>query len=353
MSEPPRVFGLGPITILLLSVLLSASIYLGRVAWRKARAAPAPSFDPARIELGTLRPEWMGLVEAEAFFADYLRVAGKPFSLLDDASYLSWLSRLRGLPWVAAVHAEKLPPSELKLTLELRRPWLLAAGPGRWLSWVADAGYLLPLPVRSLREHEGLRSLHQQQETGPGVFAVPAAGTVLPKDPPGLLPRLLGVPELLPGEEGRRYCVSASAIARVWHESMRPLIKGTGVELFGIDASNQSWQVSPRLARYRLVLRNREGRALLASWGHAPGGQFSEIPPETKRAVLKELLAQYPGLVQVESCDLRFPKTWRERLRLREGSPRSLAPSPSRPGTLAPFRPKLREERGSRLRQDR
>jgi hypothetical protein len=315
-----RVLGLTPLSWLLLSCLLSFGIWLGRSALREARADDRFRFDPRCVDIDSQLPVWFDRAQARSFFEQYLGLAGEPFSLIEDEAFAAWLERVRDLPWVLGLHAERRLPDQVQLAFDLRRPRIYAQGPGRWISWVAEDGMLLPLLASHVQSGERERALWDELESGGAPFAVPAAGSEIPAPSPGTLPLLLGIGEVLPGEEGVLRRSGVARIARTWAEELEPALRAKSREsawapqLYGVDASNAAWQISRAKARHRLVLRSQDGRAVLAAWGHEPGARYEQIPSAEKLAVLLQILRSYPGLVGLHSLDLRFPQTWEQRL---------------------------------------
>ncbi len=300
-------WGAGIVVGVGVSVAMLVSFGRDTVAWAKAR--PEYLFDPARVALGDASPRWLEPEMAQAFFADYLAVAGAPFSLLDDAALEQYLGHVRALPWIRELRAKRMLPNELAMDFELRRPVAAAFGARDrgaevWL-FAADGSRLgrvrlaQPLPAASRRDGVDLPS---------PVFGIPWLIGASAEKQGGLALRL------------------AARIVPIYRDQVRPRVR-EGLRdplariptLVAVDASNFGYVVDPTRGEFSLLVRCSDGETARLEWGHAPGTQYRVTPWHEKAKVLVKILTARKGLAAVLSADLRYKAGWRRTLVLRSG----------------------------------
>ncbi len=287
---------------LIAAALLGALALAGSKAIHWAKERPDFAFDPMRLSLRGASPEWFEAPMARAFYATYAAMAGAPFSLLNGESLEAFALRLQEHPWVRSSSVEPVLPDRLRVSVELRRP-LAAVADGSRLRLVDADGAILDLlsADAKLPTDVEARGSASASPEGSGPFGLPWIQ--------GLGP--LGI--------DRDAARAAASLVQEWRSEVEMLLKralGSQVPgLVAIDVSNHGLRLAEHESEYVLVVRGVDGPVRIA-WGHAPGGVYrTRIQAEQKVAILVACLRSHPGFAGLGWVDVRFPKSWRERLR--------------------------------------
>lgn len=336
MEQPKEGPRFSPFLLPVLAILIGA-FFLGKRLLQAPPVGAAYRFDPRRIALEGLRPQWLQPSMAKAFFRSYLQASGESFPLLDTPAYEAWLGRLRGLPWVAAVSARRLVPNRVRLQLGFKRPrGLVFFGKQGW-AFVSQEGDLLP-GDQALLIH-GIRA-HRPESPNPSAYSPPLPGQIW--DPPvrrGALPVFypLGVqaqaPRNTPPDPGwsrslREMALLATELQTQFLPRARQIasafqVPGGLPPLLGISGGAPppvEGEGAFETSDYYLLMRSRSGRVVWLAYGHAPGSPLAMIPWEEKALVLGKILRDHPGLHGLLQGDLRFRRYWKKHLRVPSAS---------------------------------
>lgn len=277
-------------TTVAVAAVLGVCVLGGASVLGWARRRPAYRFDPMRLELAGSAPRWLTPEMARALFRSWRRVGGASFSLLDGAAVRDFLSRVERLSWVRSVQAEVRLPNEMELRLVLRRP-VATCRDATGRPWLLDAeGVRLPTG-RDAAANADLPTVVGARS----VADVRAGARLVARVLEGLLPRVAELAAL-----------------------PQPVLP----RLVAVDVENLGYRLSPGRAECELRFRGAQGAVADLAWGHPPGSPYREIPIDDKAEVLALLLHERPGLAGVACADLRFRRTWRDRLVLTEpGTP--------------------------------
>jgi hypothetical protein len=256
-----------------------------------SRASPVVALDAVGLRE---RPEWLTGDLLVAVLADLQPWLDGGLPILDDDGARRLRAGLSDVAWVAGVHFERVFPDRLRASLTLRRPVLrVRSGDGAPICLVDRTGVVLPwldlpeLPETTLRAEGGRTSM------------VARPGAVAPDD----------------------RVVAAAAVAVEWRDELRALMPEAPL-LLEVDATNLGERWLPAHARYpeiRVALRRDDGAAVVFAYDHPPGSAAPRIATADKAAVLRKILARYPGLHGLVAGDLRFTQRWQDWLQPRDG----------------------------------
>lgn len=221
-------------------------------------------------------PPWLRDELLTQVALDLAPVLAGGVGLLDEPACERLLASLRAVPWVAEANLRRIYPDRLRTELVLRRP------------------------VARLRAGDVELTLDEN-------------GVCLPSPPRLDLP-VVDVLRPLPGNHGAVHqdpaVVAAAAVAAEWMTAIVPAVPGAPT-LLRVDASNLGYAGDAgRTCEVRVALQRTDGGLAWLEYDHPPGSAAPRIDPETKAAVLRQLLAAHPGLAGIASADLRFARRW-------------------------------------------
>ena len=232
MAGPSGTFIRGSILVLGLGSIVAVGAY----AFRWTRNLDEFRFDPMRVELGQMCPDWLEPPMARALFASYERVAGEPVSTLSGDEVRAFQARVEALPWVRAVRVTRRLPRGATLDLELVRPEVVSSlGTGGvtsrvGLALIGRGGVRLPIDT----SRGALSAVTADR------FDLPFAGTMVVSGPLGM-PVVLGSEPV--SDSGVDPSVgAAAAIAEVLREKLLPHTR----ELLGEAGRRRLGATGPR-----------------------------------------------------------------------------------------------------------
>jgi len=287
----------------------------------KASLAGSYRFDPRRLDLRQAAPAWLAPPMARSFFRDYLEISGRPFALVDDRAFDSWLEALRRLPWVAGVRARRRLPRRVDLDLELRRPEVCVPSRIGGFRLLSAEGRELPLDASDCR----------------AVMAPPpepsAVGAAWKGSSPFDLPWILGGGPWPPESKAEaRPWREASALASLCRRKFWPRVGRILRALRENEAGKPAPNLEPPVlvaidvtqlaglggiredsADHALLVRTPDAVLVRLLWGHGRESPYERIPWEEKALTLAHILQRFPGLQGLSQADLRFPNRWLDR----------------------------------------
>jgi hypothetical protein len=223
-------------------------------------------------------PPWLRADLLTAVALDLAPVLNGEVGLTDAEGAARLLRRLRAVPWVRDAALQRVYPDRMRAALTLRQPAALLRA-GTQVQLVDGDGVCLP----------GACALDLPEiEAGH-----PQAG--------------------VPGEPHPDPAVrAAAAIAAEWAHEIAPRVDDAPA-LRRLDVTNVGYRANPsRWCETRVGLARTGGGLAWLEYDHAPGSAAPRVPAATKVAVLRGLLAAYPGLAGVEHADLRFKNRWQD-----------------------------------------
>jgi len=280
--------------LLRIAVLIALAVTLtvaGPRAWTVlARRLPAhKGSDAASVDL-----QCVGFAAAPAWLRGPLLIAvlrdlepnlrGRA-GILDSEAAGRLRARLSASPWVEHVTLERVFPDRLRVALELRQPVLEVRR--------SDAALLEAL-------------VDAQGHSLPGV-AVPGLPRVHLLEPGTPVDLAWGAPHPDPR------VLAAAAVAVEWRDELTPLV-ADAPQLIEVDAANLGYRylADGRWSEIRVGVRRGDGDIAYLGYGHPPGSAAPRVAAADKARVLRSLLQEYPGLVDVAKGDLRFVNRWRD-----------------------------------------
>ncbi|MGE0144102.1 MAG: hypothetical protein AB7I19_08730 [Planctomycetota bacterium] len=301
--EPSRdgVASAWVVRVVVIAAFLGCVVVVGPRAWRvlearwptqfAAAAQRGPSVALDRLVARSL-PSWARGELLIALLADLEpRLRGEE-ALMDDAALEAVRDRIAASAWVAAARLERAFPDRLRLGLELRRP------------------------VARLVVEDGTRR---------GTVAFDSEGRALPVRLGDLasLPQIVVSPSPIPFDSASlrsgaiatdRRILAACAVAEEWMAQVAADAADLP-RLVAIDARNVDYEyvADPRHSRVLVGLARRDDAVAWFQHGLARrhGGA---VEVETRRKILERILARHPGLIGVDSGDLRLLNLWEQYL---------------------------------------
>jgi hypothetical protein len=239
------------------------------------------------------RPAWLGETLLLVISRDLQPWLNGRVPILDEVSARQLLAGLQSVPWVTETRLDRVFPDHFAVHFGLRQPVIAVRdGQGRPLCLCDRSGTVLPfvdgleLPVVVLRREGGADTLHS------------TFGEIANDD----------------------RALAAAAIAVEWRDQFAPLVPG-GPKLIEIDTTNlgERWVRSPDYPEVRVHLQRDDGAAVIFGYDKPVGSVLPRVPVRAKAAVLRAILADFPGLHGLVSGDLRFEVRWRTWLQPRQG----------------------------------
>jgi hypothetical protein len=289
------------VRVVVIGAFLGCVAIYGPRAWRvvqarwpsqfAAAAERGPSVALDRLAARSL-PSWARGELLIALLADLEpRLRGEA-GLMDDAALATVQERIRASAWVSAARLERLFPDRLQLRLELRRPvakLVVEDGPRRGTVAFDAEGRALPVRLGDLG------SLPQ----------VVVSPSPIPFDPTTLRAGAIATD---------RRILAACAVAEEWLTQVAADAADLP-RLVAIDARNVDYEyvADPRHSRVLVGLARRDDAVAWFQHGLARrhGGA---VDVETRRKILDRILARHPGLLGVDSGDLRLLNLWEQYL---------------------------------------
>jgi hypothetical protein len=260
----------------------------------------SPQVDLDLVGFGA-RPDWLDGPLLLAVSRDLQPWLQGRLAILDENGARQLLAGLGTAPWVTEAGLERVFPDRFRVRFGLRRPVLAVRdAQGAPLCLCDRQGVVLPwvdglqLPVTVLR-----------REGGSGTLRGPA-GEIASDD---------RVP-------------AAAAIAVEWRDEFAPLVPGCP-RLLEVDATNLGgrWigggdpgSLELFYPEIRVVLQRSDGAPVVFGYDRPVGAVLSRVPVADKAAVLRSVLAEFPGLQGLVAGDLRMTVRWRSLLQPRPGS---------------------------------
>lgn len=309
--------------LLVLSALVLTLVIAGPRAWRavaariEAQAAGSAARSPlvATDRLGSIDgPPWLRGDLLRAFLTDLEPLLRGSVRIMDEPAARALRERLLTSAWVRSVSIDRAFPDRFRVHFDLRRPvarLIGSAAEGSHTLAVFDADGV-PLPTRGVEL--------------PELPIVALEGAAPAFDRTTLEAGVASVD---------RRILAACAVAAEWRDELAPLLPEVPA-LRAIDPRNVDYGLvaDPHYARVLVGLqrgtggsgdqqRGREVDAGLAWFHHGVAQRHGgAVSPATRAEVLRQILAERPGLVGVDGGDLRLRNLWRNSLLLGDATPR-------------------------------
>lgn len=236
------------------------------------------------------RPEWMDkplLLAVSAALSPWL---SDEVPILDDMALRRLRDGLVKVVWVREATVERVFPDRLRVHIELRRPVLAVRdGDGNPLCLVDRDATMLPWVDTAVP------STFLYREGGSPTMAVTPGRPVV--------------------DERVR---AATGVAVEWRDGIAPLVPQCPA-LLEVDASNLGERLlrGPSYPEVRVKLRRDDGAGVVFAYDHPVGSAMRRVSPESKAAVLGNVLGRHPGLRGLIAGDLRFSRRWADYLQPR------------------------------------
>ncbi len=233
-------------------------------------------------------PSWLGPLGKAQLVRLVEGAFSRPFQVFQGVPLREGLSKIRREGLAGRTRAERILPSQVRITLEIPRPVAFYRDSRERPHLLDGWGRVLPFALSGVR---------------------------------GSLPELTGLPA---GRKERKEAFRAGAAVawQVEHSFLpalgAPLPGRAGFFLAAVDLSNLGYRLlaDGERAEIRLVLKCPDGHLVTLEWDRSPFSPYGNIPLAQKIEVARKILERFPGFKGVMGADLRWEHRWDQWLTL-------------------------------------